>query len=90
VTEKQQTLLRMLPGVDHILELVKTDPFFDNVPKSVLIRSIRSVVESLRTIIIDEQQHITETKLSDSVILEEVKNSVKEAMTPNLMLWRIF
>jgi len=85
VTEKQQTLLRMLPGVDHILELVKTDPFFDNVPKSVLIRSIRSVVESLRTIIIDEQQHITETKLSDSVILEEVKNSVKEAMTPNLM-----
>jgi L-seryl-tRNA(Ser) seleniumtransferase len=85
VTEKQQTLLRMLPGVDHILELVKTDPFFDNAPKSVLIRSIRSVVESLRTIIIDEQQHITETKLSDSVILEEVKNSVKEAMTPNLM-----
>ncbi len=85
VTEKQQTLLRMLPGVDHILELVKTDPFFDNIPKSVLIRSIRSVIESLRTIIIDEQQHITETKLSDSVILEEVKNSVKEAMTPNLM-----
>jgi len=85
VTEKQQTLLRMLPGVDHILEIVKTDPFFANVPKSVLIRSIRSVVESLRTIIIDDQQHITETKLSDSVILEEVKNSVKEAMTPNLM-----
>ena len=85
MTEKQQTLLRMLPGVDHILELVKTDPFFDDAPKSVLIRSIRSVVESLRTIIIDEQQHITETKLSDSVILEEVKNSVKEAMTPNLM-----
>ncbi len=85
VTEKQQTLLRMLPGVDHILELVKTDPFFDNVPKSVMICSIRSVVESFRTIIIDDQQHITETKLSDSVILEEVKNSVKEAMTPNLM-----
>ena len=85
VTEKQQTLLRMLPGVDHILEIVKTDPFFANVPKSVLIRSIRSVVESLRTIIIDDKQHITETKLSDSVILEEVKNSVKEAMTPNLM-----
>ena len=85
VTEKQKALLRMLPGVDHILELAKTDPFFDNVPKSVLIRSTRSVVESLRTIIIDDQQHITETKLSDSVILEEVKNSVKEAMTPNLM-----
>ena len=85
VTETQQTLLRMLPGVDHILELAKTEPFFDNVPKSVLIRSIRSVVESRRTIIKNDQQHLTETKLSDSVILEEVKNSVNEAMTPNLM-----
>ncbi|MEA1946164.1 MAG: L-seryl-tRNA(Sec) selenium transferase, partial [Thermodesulfobacteriota bacterium] len=79
VTEKQQTLLRMLPGVDYILELSKADSFFNNIPKSVLVRTTRSVVERLRTIIIDDQQSITETKLSDSVILEEIKNSVKKA-----------
>ena len=84
VTEKQQALLRMLPGVDYILELSKADPFFNDIPKSVLVRTTRSVVERLRAIIIDDQRGITETKLSDSVILEEIKNSVKKAMTTNL------
>ncbi|RZB36104.1 MAG: L-seryl-tRNA(Ser) seleniumtransferase [Desulfobacteraceae bacterium Eth-SRB2] len=84
VTEKQQTLLRMLPGVDYVLELSKTDSFFNDIPKSVLVRTIRSEVERLRTIIIDDPQGITETKLLDSVILEEIKNSVKKAMTSNL------
>jgi len=84
VTEKQQALLRMLPGVDYILELSKEDPLFNDIPKSVLVRSIRSVVENLRTIIMDGEQDITETKFSDSVILERVKNSVKQAMTSNL------
>jgi len=84
VTEKQQALLRMLPGVDYILELSKIDPIFNDIPKSVLVRSIRLVVENLRTIIMDREQDITETKLSDSIILETVKNSVKQAMTSNL------
>ena len=84
VNEKKQALLRMLPGVDQILELVKSDPFFGNVPKSVLVRSIRAVIENLRTIILDNQQYITKTNLSNSVIFEKIKNSVKEAMTPNL------
>ncbi|OEU67342.1 MAG: L-seryl-tRNA(Sec) selenium transferase [Desulfobacterales bacterium PC51MH44] len=84
VNEKKQALLRMLPGVDQILELVKSDPFFGNVPKSVLVRSIRTIIENLRTIILDDQQDITKTNLSNSVILEKIKNSVKEAMTPNL------
>ncbi len=84
VSEKQQALLRMLPGVDYILELSKVEPFFNNIPKSVLVRSIRSVVENLRTIIMDGEQDITETKLSDSIILESIKNRVKQAMTSNL------
>jgi len=65
ITEKQQALLRMLPGVDYILELSKEDPLFNDIPKSVLVRSIRSVVENLRTIIMDGEQDITETKFSD-------------------------
>jgi L-seryl-tRNA(Ser) seleniumtransferase len=85
ITENQQTLLRMLPGVDHILEMVKTDTFFDNVPKSVLVRSIRFVVENLRTIILDPQQSITETELSNSEILNNIKKSISKTMTPNLI-----
>jgi len=84
ITKKQQALLRMLPGVDYLLELSKADSFFSDIPKSVLVRSIRSEVENLRTNIMDGEQDITETKLSDSIILERVKITVKQAMTLNL------
>ncbi|MES0446758.1 MAG: L-seryl-tRNA(Sec) selenium transferase [Desulfobacterales bacterium] len=80
INKKQQTLLRMLPGIDHIIELAKSEPFFDNIPKSVLARSARYVVENLRTAILDDSPDITDKNLSDSLILENVKNSVQDAM----------
>ena len=85
ITENQQALLRKIPGVDSILDVAKTDTFFDNVPKSVLVRSIRSVVEQLRTLILDDQQAITEAKLSNSSVLDNIKKSVRKMMTPNLI-----
>ncbi len=84
LNEKQQTLLRMLPGIDHILELAKSEPFFDNIPKSVLARSARYVVENLRTAIFDGNPDITDKNLSNSLILKNVKNSVQDAMKLNL------
>ena len=80
INKKQQTLLRMLPGIDHIIELAKSEPFFDNIPKSVLARSARYVVENLRTSILDDSPDITDKNLTDSLILENVKNSVQDAM----------
>ena len=84
LTDKQQTFLRMLPAVDYILELAKADSFFDNVPKSVLVRSSRSVVEKFRMTIIKDPQDLTEADLSDAVLLNNIKNSVKSAMAPVL------
>ena len=80
INKKQQTLLRMLPGIDHIIELAKSEPFFDNIPKSVLARSARYVVENLRTSILDDSPDITDKNLTDSLFLENVKNSVQDAM----------
>ena len=85
ITENQQALLRKIPGVDSILDVAKTDTFFDNVPKSVLVSSIRSVVEQLRTLILDDQQAITEAELSNSSVLDNIKKSVRKMMTPNLI-----
>jgi L-seryl-tRNA(Ser) seleniumtransferase len=84
ITENQQTLLRMIPGVDSILEMAKADTFFDNVPKSVLVRSIRLVVENLRNIILDNQPNFTDEKLTNSEILNKIKERVHKMMTPNL------
>jgi len=85
ITENQQALLRMIPGVDSILEVAKTDTFFDNVPKSVLIRSIRFVVEQLRILILDDQQAISEAELSSSSVFNKIKKRVDKMMTPNLI-----
>ncbi|MFH2218671.1 MAG: L-seryl-tRNA(Sec) selenium transferase [Pseudomonadota bacterium] len=83
--QKQQALLRMLPGVDRILELTKTDSFFEPIPKSILVRSVRSVVEDLRASIRGDNQQVTEKSLSNALILEKIKNVVHRAMTPNLL-----
>jgi L-seryl-tRNA(Ser) seleniumtransferase len=84
ITANQQTLLRMLPGVDSILEAAKADTVFNTVPKSVLVRSIRLVVEQLRDVILDDQQEISEGALSDSAVLAAVKQRVRNTMAPNL------
>ncbi|MBN1931837.1 MAG: L-seryl-tRNA(Sec) selenium transferase [Desulfobacterales bacterium] len=85
LSNAQQALLRMLPGVDHILEIAKTDHYLKNITKSVLVQSIRSVVENLRESIISDHTEITKNDLSEQLILEKVKNKVETALTPNLL-----
>jgi L-seryl-tRNA(Ser) seleniumtransferase len=84
INNGQQMLLRMLPGVDHILELIRAQALFEDVPQSVIVKSIRNTIENYRRRIIADQSKIGEQALSDDSILESVKISVNNAMTPNL------
>lgn len=84
LNEKQQTLLRTLPGTDRVLEHAKTDSFFDDIPRSLLIRSVRSVIEGFRNGIFKEDHAITEESLSDHRVIENVKDHVRSATAPNL------
>jgi L-seryl-tRNA(Ser) seleniumtransferase len=84
VSAKQQALLKLLPGVDHILELAKPDSFFEDIPKSVLVRCIRGLIEDQRASILARHPEITAQNLSDFEILASVKSSVREAVKPNL------
>ena len=85
ISKKQQNLLRMLPGIDTILEICETEPFFEKVPKSVLVRSGRSVVEDIRTDILEGKQDISEQSLTEPSIMEKVKHCVNTTMVPNLI-----
>jgi len=75
----------MLPGVDRILELTKADTYFEDIPKSILVHSVREILEALRNSILSGTPVLTEESLSHSEILEKVKNTVQQAMTPNLI-----
>ncbi len=79
-----QSLLRKLPGVDHILELIQKDPNFDDLPKSIVVRSIRAALDQLRRAIRNTETEVDEEDLSGIRILSSVKAMVSEALAPNL------
>jgi L-seryl-tRNA(Ser) seleniumtransferase len=84
ISKNQQNMLRMLPGVDHVLELCGTRSFFQDIPKTVLVNAIRKILETLRMGILGSEPGITEESLSDAHIAEGVKAAVTKATTPNL------
>lgn len=81
----KQTLLRMLPGIDTIMDKAAADPFFESIPKTVLVRSARSVVEQLRSAILEGDASVEKTDLTDANMIIRMKSKSKEIMTPNLM-----
>ncbi len=84
IDNQQKELLQKLPGVDHILELAATDSFFSDVPRTVLIRSVRSVLEELRSAIIENDHKLSDGDPADTAIMETVKGFVSRAMAFNL------
>ena len=82
--ERKRTLFKMLPGTDKILELSKDDYSFENIPKTIIVNSIRYVVQNLRDSIQKDAQNVSEDDLSDSLVIKKVRDEVKSAMATNL------
>ncbi len=81
---KQQSLLRKLPGVDHVLELWdKTQPVED-VPRPVVVRSIRTTLDRLRTRILSGDELLNETTFGDNQLLNLAAQTVNKSMEFNL------
>ena len=84
ISKSQQNMLRMLPGVDHVLELCGARPFFKDIPPTVLVSAIRKILETLRTGILSTEREIAEENLLDAQITAAVQAAVTKATTPNL------
>ena len=81
---KQQALLRKLPGVDHVLDLWdKIEPVKD-VPRAVLVRSVRATLDRLRTSVLAGDEFVDETMLGDDHLLHLSTQAVKKSMEFNL------
>ncbi|MGD9350148.1 MAG: L-seryl-tRNA(Sec) selenium transferase, partial [Desulfobacterales bacterium] len=80
----QQALLRKLPGVDRLLDLATRQSFADDIPHTVVVNSIRKVIESRRQQILAKNAAIGHDDLSDEQMVNAVKQSVHQAMMPNL------
>ncbi|MGA9477277.1 MAG: L-seryl-tRNA(Sec) selenium transferase, partial [Desulfobacterales bacterium] len=84
LNQQQKEALRNLPAVDHVLELSKSDPFFEEVPRSVLIRSIRSVLDNRRRQIIEQDPAQIDELLADAAVVTGVKDLARQAQSLNL------
>ena len=83
--EKQQKLLRSLPGIDRILEISKNESFFINIPKAVLVTAARIAVDEQRIAILNSIDTCDNRDITDSFILRFVKKHVQQIMAPNLI-----
>ncbi len=77
-------MLRSLPGIDRMLERIKAVPFFKGMPRSVQVASIRTVIDGLRSDILDKDKEVPGSALSETGILEMVKKQASAAMSPNV------
>ncbi|MCB2148123.1 MAG: L-seryl-tRNA(Sec) selenium transferase [Deltaproteobacteria bacterium] len=71
--ENKQAQLKMLPGVDRILEYGADGGHFDPIPKSVLIPAIRAAIDALRSQILQSEIPLDSSCFSRSLLVREVK-----------------
>jgi len=75
----------MLPGVDRLLELAKGISDLDHIPRTVLIRSSRFVIDGLRKRILATQNEFDQNHLTETALLHRLVQKVKLEMKPNLL-----
>jgi L-seryl-tRNA(Ser) seleniumtransferase len=79
-TDKHQQL-RDLPGVDHILESIKEDERFVEIPRKVILESIRSILENIRQDILDNHT----ADIHDNPIIERTLDAARERIKNKLV-----
>ena len=63
----KQLQLKSLPGVDHILVLAETDDRFTQIPRSLVLESVRKAIDDIRTQILEDRP----VMVSDEVIIRQ-------------------
>ncbi len=84
-TDSRQHFLQKLPGVDRLLEQMKTEQTLAPVPKSVRLRAARSIVDELRNTILGSEVEITEEMLDIESICAGVQKKALELIKHRLL-----
>ncbi len=83
LSEKQQALLKKLPGVDRILERTRVE--FADVPRGVLLKSAREAIDELRAGIMSGEDVVESADAAESTVMDRLRLKTAEAMSPKLM-----
>lgn len=84
ISNRQQQLLKQLPGVDHLLQLSPEHDGLRGIPKNVILQSVRETLDTLRHRILNTSAMDAEIDLSDRTLLALIAQRAAELQTPNL------
>jgi L-seryl-tRNA(Ser) seleniumtransferase len=84
INDRQQSLLRALPAVDQLILQVQDHPVLASIPKTVIVRSIRETLESLRRRILTDDRELGADQLSVSHLLAQVADRAVSLQAFNL------
>ncbi|MCP3922270.1 MAG: L-seryl-tRNA(Sec) selenium transferase [Desulfobacterales bacterium] len=79
LNNEQKNMLKLLPGVDNLLEEFGEQDFYKEIPKSVLTSSIREIIEKKRAFILAGED------VSIDGLQSEIQDLVQDKTTPNLV-----
>ncbi|MCP3872620.1 MAG: L-seryl-tRNA(Sec) selenium transferase [Desulfobacteraceae bacterium] len=77
----KHNILKNLPGVDHLLKLVKKDARFLDIPRSVVVESVRMSLDTIRKDILSD----IDVSISDDAILANAHVLVQKKIKPRLV-----
>ncbi len=77
----KHTMLKNLPGIDHLLGIAKKNHDFSDIPRSVIVDSLRNTLEKRRKNILNN----LETDISDKTILDETMAMANQTIKPRLV-----
>ncbi len=79
--DSKHSLLKLVPGVDRLIELAKHDTRFNKIPAGVIKASIREILEQTRALIIKEGKF----NISENQILSKIFAHASMIISPNLI-----
>ncbi|MBU0991784.1 MAG: L-seryl-tRNA(Sec) selenium transferase [Proteobacteria bacterium] len=84
ISSHKKGLLKLLPGVDTLMEKIKQQASGADVPQTVIVKAIRLVINSLRDQILMADDRIGEEFVSEQKIIKQISDQIKSEMSPNL------
>jgi L-seryl-tRNA(Ser) seleniumtransferase len=84
-SDRKQTLLRALPGVDRLLVQMQQDRAVHDLPKQILLCAIRDTLEKLRQTILTSDDAAELTEPNESAIIDQIVSYARKRQKNNLI-----
>jgi len=80
----RRNLLKMLPGVDRVLDALGAHAVSGPVPQALLTQSVREVISGLREKILSENRTVGPEDLSMEAVMDRVHAEIQRRLSPRL------